>query len=72
MRAWYKVLVEELGCLALLALEDEAAHLGQMGQRLLGIVVVGLSAPERLLVQLDFLHIGAAVNHGTEMRVAYG
>ena len=72
MRTGNKVLVDELRGLTLLALENQATHLGQDSQRLLGVIVVRLSAPEGLFVQLDFLYVGAAIDHGAQVGVAYG
>ena len=63
--AFDEVLVDERCRIAFLALEYKASHVGQYSQRLRGIVVVRLPAPEGFLVQLDFLYVGAAIDHGT-------
>ena len=72
VRAFDEVLVEQLGGLALLALEDELPHLRQFCQRLRTVVRVGAAAPEGLLVQLDFLGVSPAIDHGSQRTVADG
>ena len=71
VRAFHEVLVDELGSFTFLAVEDQLAHLLQVGLRLGAVVVVGLSAPEGLFVQLNLLGVGAAIDHRPQMGVAH-
>ena len=72
MWSFYKVPVEQLVGLVFFAGVDQVADFLQMGKRLFGVVVVGLTAPESFLVQLDFLGLDTAIDHGSENGIAYG
>ena len=62
---------EALG-LALLAFEEELAHLGQILGGALVLIVLGLASPEGVLVELDALDVDAAEDHGAHPPVAHG
>ena len=69
---FHEILVDDLRSLTFLALEDELTHLLQVCLGLRAVVVVGRAAPEGFFVQLNFLNVGAAIDHGSQMTVAYG
>ena len=71
MRTFDEMLVNEFRGLIFLAFEDKSTHLGQYGQRLVAVIVVGRTAPERLFVQLYLLSLSAAIDHRSQMGVAY-
>ena len=54
-------------CLAFLSVEDQLAHFLQMLVCLRAVVILGASAPERLLVQLQLLGVGSAIDHSTHV-----
>ena len=72
VRAFHEMAVEEFCGLHLLAFEDEASHLGPLLERLRAVVLVGLSAPKRLLVELNLFRFGAAIDHRAKVTVADG
>ena len=71
VRAFDEILVDYLVGFLLLAGEDEVSHLLQVRLGLGTVVVVWTARPEGLLVELDCLHVGAPIDHGAEMGVAY-
>ena len=72
VRPLKKVLVDEGMRLILLAIVDQLSHTRQVGLRLGTVVIVGRTAPERLLIQLDLLGVRSAIDHRSEGGVAHG
>ena len=71
VRSRNEMLIDEICRHLLFASEDGVAHLFQVSQRLMAVVVVGTARPEGLLVELDFLRVGATIDHRTQMRVTH-
>ena len=72
MRSLEEVLVDDLVRLHLLACEDQVSDLLQMSLGFFTVVMMGRPAPEGLLVELDLLAVGTAIDHRPEMGVADG
>ena len=71
MRTLEEVLVDEGMRLVLLAIVDQLSHTRQVGLRLGTVVIVGRTAPEGLLVELDLFGVRPAIDHRSEGGVAY-
>ena len=71
-RMRHHLVVSQLLCFLVLAFEDELAYLGQIGFRRGVDNVVGLSGPERFLIQLDALYGWGAKHHATHDAIADG
>ena len=71
MRPLEESLVDDGVGLIFLAVVDQLPYIGQLRLCFRTIVVVGRTAPERLLVELDLFNISTAIDHTTQMGVAY-
>ena len=54
------------------AVRDQPAHLGQVGQGLRVGRIVGAAGPESVLIELEPFLVNAAKDHGAQTAVAYG
>ena len=56
-------------CSLFLASKDRVAYGLQMSFCLRAVVVVGLTAPEGLFIELDFLDVRTSIDHRTKMGI---
>ena len=70
MRPLDKLLVDEVLSLLLLTTEYKVSHLVQVLGRGGAVVIVGTTAPERVLVQLDLVGLRTAIDHATQTTIA--
>src|SRR5574344_211140 len=70
MRSFHKSLVDKIFCLLFFSIKNKAAHLCEMLERFLTIIVMRASAPESLLIQLNLFDFCTTIYHSTHTRVA--
>ena len=72
VRTLEKVLVDKGVGLIFLSVINQLAYPRQISLRLGTVVIVGRTAPERLLIQLNLLGVRSAIDHRSEGGVAHG